>query len=197
MIDFINHNAGILQMVFSLIVAFSTAAYAYLTSKIMKDNREMRRAQTDAKIMIGLDYSPEHFGFYYLIVKNEGMGPANDVTFRVEGLETGQHEIVEAVDNLAFIKKGLPYLSAGQSIRTLLCGTSEDAEEKFATYLTMHVSYQTSSGDTKNDIYSLDFGIFRGLLQLGTPSLLSISESLKSITKDIHALQRRSADLKS
>jgi hypothetical protein len=189
MLQTLNDNAGALQVVFAAFVTLATIVYAVLTWSLVRETRRMRRAQTDAKMVIGLNTRSEQINLVDVFIRNEGMGPAYDVQFRAEPVgSSGYAEILESIRSLGFIDQGLEYFSPGQEIRSFLTTMVGDFEEKLATRIRVVVDYTTASGEHKSDVYVLDLSIFRGLHQLGTPDLYSIAESLKSVKDDIRHL---------
>jgi hypothetical protein len=187
-LNFLNNNAGAFQVVFAAVVAVATAVYAILTWRLVSETRRMRRAQTDAKMAIGLDVRKEQINLVDLFVRNEGVGPAYDVEFEVGMLGDGHPEILESVQTLGFIDQGIGYFSAHQEIRSFLTTMVGDFESKVATKIRVTVSYSTASGEHVVDPYVLDFAIFKGRHQLGEPDLYSIAKSLKALAKDVDHL---------
>lgn len=184
-LDVLNQNTGALQVVFSAVVTAATVAYAVLTWKLVSETKRMRRAQTNAKMTIGLDSRPEYLNFIDVFVRNEGVGPAYDIRFEVEMLDaSGDCSILEAIESLGFIEQGMDYFSPGQEIRSFLTSMTDDFEAKMRTRIRVKISYTTASGEKANDAYVLDFSVFKGRSQLGEPDLHSIAKSLKSIAKD-------------
>lgn len=185
----LNDNAGTIQVVFSALVTLATLVYAVLTWRLVTETRRMRRAQTDAKVAVGLDSRPEYRNFVELFVRNEGVGPAYDVRFTVEMLDAaGDDSVFKTVQSLGFVEKGLDYFSPGHEIRSFLTTVSDeqkDYEAKMATRIRVRTSYRSGAGDKIGDTYALDFSVFKGLRPLGEPDLHSIANSLKAIAGDL------------
>lgn len=188
MLDFLNDNAGVFQVVFAGVVAVATAVYAILTWRLVSETRRMRRAQTDAKMAIGLDVREQQVNLVDLFVRNEGVGPAYAVRFEVEMLGDGYATILESITALGFVSQGLEYFSPHQEIRSFLTSMIGDFESKLATRIRVTVSYSTASGERLSDDYMLDFSLFRGRHQLGEPDSYSIAKSLKSLAGDVDRL---------
>ncbi len=141
----------------------------------------MRKAQTDAKVTVGLSSRKETISFLDFFVRNEGIGPAYDVKFKVHPVHSGDESIMTKITSLGFIGKGLDYISPNQEIRTFLTSMLEGFETKIETAIKVTVAYHTSSGEEVTDSYLLDFSIFRGLQQLGKPDLYNISKDIEKI----------------
>jgi len=104
----------------------------------------------------------------------------------MEDGSAGDQRVLDSLNQLGFIERGIPYLSAGQEIATFLASMLEDFELKMATAIRVGVEYRTASGERMTDSYLLDFSMFRGISQLGDLPLVSIADSLKDLKKDFH-----------
>jgi heme/copper-type cytochrome/quinol oxidase subunit 2 len=60
MIDFLNKNAGALSVVFSFVVMIATVVYALLTWFLVRENKTLRKAETEPNISVYLE--PEEQG---------------------------------------------------------------------------------------------------------------------------------------
>jgi hypothetical protein len=185
----LNDNAGAIQVIFAALVTLATLVYAGLTWSLVTETRRMRRAQTDAKMVIGLDVREEQINLVELFVRNEGVGSASDIRFDVEMLgSTGHSEILESILSLGFIDQGLAYFSPGQEIRSFLTSMAIEFEAKLSTKIQVTITYSTASGERASDTYVLDLAVFKGRHQLGEPDLHSVAKSLKSLAKDVDHL---------
>lgn len=185
LLQFLNQNSGAIQVVFSGLVTLATLIYAVLTWKLVSETRRMRKAQTDAKVTVGISSRKEVISFLDFFVRNEGVGPAYNIKFKIHQISSGDESIITKITSLGFIEKGLDYLSPNQEIRTFLTSMLERFETIIETALRVMVTYHTSSGEELSDSYSLDFSIFRGLKQLGKPDLHSIAKDMEKIQKNI------------
>lgn len=182
----LNENAGAIQVIFSALVTAATVVYAVLTWMLVSETRRMRRAQTDAKVAISLDSRPGYLNFIDLLVRNEGVGPAYDIRFEVAMVGGGGDDsVLEAIQSLGFVEHGMDYFSPGQEIRSFLTSMTENFEAKMKTRIQVRTCYRTASGEQVNDVYLLDFSVFKGRCQLGEPDLHSIAKSLKSIATEL------------
>jgi len=189
-LNYLNSNSGAFTVVFSCVVAVSTFIYAILTWRLVSETRKMHKSQTDAKVTIGIKTRDDYINFIDFVVKNEGVGPAYNIIFDIEPVEQNKTEksILETINGLGFIKKGIEYLSPQQEFRTFLTSMIENSEEKIETAINIKVSYTTSSGERINDKFLLDFSIFEKLIQLGTSPLTKIAKDIETIRQDIDRL---------
>lgn len=186
----LNQNSGAIQVLFSGLVTVATVVYAILTWSLVRETTRMRKAQTDAKVMVGVNCRKETINFLDFYIVNEGMGPAYDIKFKLSCSSVGEGDtsIVTKLNELGFIQKGIDYLSAKQEIRTFLTSMLENFEAKIQTVVKVEASYRTGAGDVVKDNYIIDFSVFRGLNQLGEPDLYKIAKSIEKIEKNIEHL---------
>ena len=109
-----------LLILFTGVVAVSTAFYAFLPSRLVYETRRMREVQTEPKVSVRTELSHDvGHGGIELVVRNEGQGPAQNVRFEFEG-DPYYFNKDRPFDQLPVIKNGLPYLGPNQSFRFLL-----------------------------------------------------------------------------
>ena len=183
----LNDNAGAIQVIFSALVTAATIVYALLTWRLVSETRRMRRAQTDARMTVTVESRPEYLNFVDLRVRNQGLGPAYDVRFKVSVQSEGcDEELLNRIHELGYIKHGLPYFSPNQEIGTFLVSLTDDFESKMKSKINIAISYRTAAGERVRDDYLIDFSSFEGIHQLGTPDLHQIAKSTKELAKDFH-----------
>lgn len=189
-LTFLNQNSGAIQVLFSGLVTFATVVYAILTWSLVRETTRMRKAQSDAKVMVGISSRKETISFLDFYIINEGMGPAYDIKFQVSHSNVGDGDasIVAKINELGFIQNGIDCLSARQEVRTFLTSMFENFEVKVKTVIRVEVSYRTGAGDIVKDAYTIDFSVFRGMQQLGEPDLYRIAKAIEKIEKNIDHL---------
>ena len=188
LLKFLNENSGAIGVIFSALVTLATLVYAILTWKLVNETRRMRKAQTDAKVTVRVEPRKEMINFIDFIICNEGMGPAYNVQFDLQpqSAQIKDKSITDKIQSLGFIQRGIEYLSPNQEIRTFLTSLLKNFEKKIDTKFYIHVSYRNASGEQFEDKYLIDMSIFKGINQLGKPSLYSIAKSLEQIQNDFH-----------
>lgn len=187
-LDFLNSHSGALQVVFAGVVAIATVFYAVLTRSLVRETKRMRRAQTDAKVVMGLEPRSDWLNWIEIYVRNEGVGPATNVTFAVTMSDpaSGDATLADKIRSFGFVDKGLSYMSPRQEIRSFFTSLTEDFELKMSTVLNIDIAWTNPSGDITQDRYVLDLSIFRGRSQLGEPDMHTIAKSLEKLQKDLH-----------
>ena len=183
-VDVIN----ILIAVFSGVVALSTGVYAFLTWKLVSETRRMREAQTEPRVSVQLELSNQAgYGGLQLVIRNEGMGPAQDISFEVQGdLEHFvTNGIGRRIDEIPVIKDGLKHLGPDRQF-TLILGWlfGEAFQRANKNPWIFHVSYKSQAGKLRKEAYVLDFSAFSHLIIGGGDPLRGIEKHLDAIQKE-------------
>ena len=110
-----------LLIIFSFAVAISTIFYAFLTYKLVCESKRMRELQIEPLVVVKVE--PEHTGWhgYEVVIKNEGQGPAKNVSFSFKGDATYFRNSFTMggpppINELPIIKDGLTYLGRKTNI---------------------------------------------------------------------------------
>lgn len=205
-LEYLNHNSGGFNVIFSGLVAVATIVYALLTWKLVSETRKMREAQTEPNIIITIQPSEEWINFIDIIIQNIGLGPAYIIKF--ETSPDFEYEKGKSLSELGIMKQGLKILAPNQKYKFFLTNmletwaektiTPETGEEKITQHETfaekiktqfdIKVTYQNSIGKKYEYTYPIDFTHLAGLIQTGTHPLYKISENIEDIKKDIHSL---------
>lgn len=187
MLAYLNQNSGALTVIFTAVVTISTVVYAVLTAILVKETRKMRQAQTEPKIEVVLKPSEEWISLIRLHIKNIGLGPAYDISFKVSA-ESGNEGAIALIEDLTkanFFKTGLKYLGPGHEIVTGYTQMTNKYELKIESVLNFDLQYRDSTQKNYDDFFRVDFSEFKGRNQIGTPHLYSIAESLKKLEKSM------------
>ena len=182
-IKFVNEHAGVLSLLFSLVVAVSTVFYVILTRSLVKETKKLRRAQTEPMISIYLKPREEYLNWIELVVENIGAGPAFDV--RVTPKSDMKCFGNKDLSSFGFVKNGIRYLGVNQCYRVFIVDMTEDVDEKLQIKIPIKVIFKgTENREIVRD-YVLGFSQFEGLNQLGVPPLHRIADSLENIAARI------------
>ena len=153
----------ILMIVFTAVVAISTTVYTCLTWKLLSETRNMRKAQTEPRVIVRVALVENDR--LDLVVHNVARGLAKEVRIEFDGDPT-YFDTERPVDRFPVITNGLPYLEANQLLAFPLGSPTEqqlnratEAPWTFRTY------YKTEEGDPKEDVYVQDFSQFVGLVR--------------------------------
>ncbi len=183
----------VLIVIFTGVVALSTAVYAILTWRLVTETRRMREIQTEPRVSIRAEADNAGFRGYELVIQNQGQGVARNVRFEFEGdpsyfRNSWVNRSPPAVNDLPIIKNGLDYLEPNQLYRFPL-GTvsSEEFERAIKTPWTFRTCYESLYGKRKSDTYVVDFSQFSGMF-FDSNHPKEMAEYMKAVREDLHRL---------
>ena len=187
---FLSTNSGAINVIFSGVVTVATTVYAVLTWKLVSETRHMRKVQTEPKIEITLRAVDEAIHIQRLHVKNIGLGPALQLTFKPKVLagEEGAQSLINELTQTHFFKSGISYLGPGEQRYSHYTQMTENFEAKISSVIAFDLEYKSATGLDYKDTLIIDMSEYKGSYQLGKPHLYSIALSLEKIQKDIDHL---------
>jgi hypothetical protein len=108
------------------------------------ETRQMRRAQTEPKLVAYIEPREEFINFGHLYVQNVGAGPAFDVSFELIAKENdeGAKLLVEDFSQSRFLTTGVDYIGPSQKLRSRYTSFTKEFEKKISAVLTVKVSYK-------------------------------------------------------
>lgn len=187
LLAFLNTNSGAINVIFSGVVTIATAVYAVLTWKLVSETRQMRKVQTEPKIEITLRSVDEAIHIQRLHVRNIGLGPALQVTFRPKVLagDDGAQSLINELTQTHFFTSGISYLGPGEQRYSHYTQMTENFESKIASVIAFDLEYKSATGLDYKETLIIDMSEHKGSYQLGKPHLYSIALSLEKIQKNI------------
>jgi len=150
----------------------------------------MREVQTEPKLQVTVSSLGFAIHIVRLYVRNVGLGPALNVTFKPKVLAGGQSAeklLAEFVD-VNFFSIGLKHFGPGQERVSAYTQLTEDRDGKMASVLAIDVTYRSATGKRYSDSLVVDMSELKGDYQLGKPHAYAIAQSLEKMQKDIHHL---------
>ena len=188
MLSFLNQNSGAFTVIFSGVVAISTAVYAILTWRLTSETRKMREAQTTPNVLVTVESGAGNFRNLYLVVKNVGLAPAYDIKFTT----SPDFLIVKdySLSMVGFVKNGLGILAPGQEIKTFLYSPSLDkSKSQIDAVLNIEIVYKGVDEKQIKQNYQINLSQFKRILSVTTRS--SYDNDLLSRIQDIaRAIER-------
>ena len=142
-------------LIFSGIVAISTAIYAILTWKLVTETKQMRMNQYEPYVMFYLSKGETITEYLFLNIVNIGQGTAKNVKFEI--LEAPMFNDKKMTD-ISFFVKGVKYFPPKKNYRHFLGswqGLTRD--EILSRNLVIKVSYTDIFEKEKEEIFSLSF----------------------------------------
>jgi hypothetical protein len=190
LLEFLNKNSGALTVLFTAVVTVATAVYAALTWVLVKETRMMREVQTEPKLQVTVSSFDFAIHIVRLHVRNVGLGPALNVTFKPKVLAGGQsaEKLLAEFTDVNFFSVGLKHFGPGQERVSGYTQLTEDHDGKMASVLAIDVTYSSATGKSYSDSLVVDISELKGSYQLGKPHIYAISQSLEKMQKDIHHL---------
>ncbi|WP_420227326.1 hypothetical protein [Pigmentiphaga litoralis] len=190
LLDFLNKNSGALTVIFTAVVTVATAVYAALTWVLVKETRMMREVQTEPKLQVTVSSFDFAINIVRLYVRNVGLGPALNVTFKPKVLAGGQsaEKLLAEFTNVNFFTVGLKHFGPAQERVSAYTQLTEDHDGKMASVLAIDVTYSSATGKRYWDSLVVDMSELKGGYQLGKPHAYAIAQSLEKLQKDIHHL---------
>ena len=191
-------NPGAVTAVATVVIAFSAVFTAIVTRMLARENRLLRKAGTEPKVVAYL--TPElgrHVPLINLNVANIGQGPAQNVVYSIDAEENDFEEY-----NVLFLKHNaqpmIAFLPQGERIRAILgtdelLGDSGTGNAPFKPPLppfNVTVRYENLEGKSYKDTHLLDVSHFANM---GGPAVApehEIAEALKEIEQHVRKLSR-------
>lgn len=190
MMELTENYQDIATLIFSGVVALSTVVYAVLTALLVVETRQMRRAQTEPKLVAYVEPREEFINFAHLYIQNVGPGPAFDVSFKLTAKkdDEGAQLLIDDFSKSRFLETGVEYIGPTQRMRSRDTAFTQEFDKKIKAILNIELSYRSSTGKKYSDKYSIDMSQFEGAGGLGIPHLYSIAQSLKKFQEDFHRI---------
>lgn len=187
LLDTLNQNAGAFNVLFGGVVMLATAVYAVLTAVLVVETRKMRRAQTEAEVVVRLQPSEKWINLIELVVENVGMGTAYDITLKATTDQ--EYEPGKRLSDLGLFKHGIRVLSPRQSLKTFLMSivgkVDKIKDPSGPLRFTIVTRYRNVLGEPMERTFELDLQYLLGLRQAGTPPLEKLADSIENIQKDL------------
>ena len=190
MIELIQQHKELATLIFSGVVTLSTVIYAILTALLVTETRQMRRAQTEPKIVAFVEPREEFITFGHLYIQNVGAGPALNISFELNSKpeDEGAKLLIKDFSKSRFLETGVDYIGPNQRIKSQYTAFTEEFNKKIKAIFTVTIKYKSSTNREYSDTYTIDMSQFEGAGDLGTPHLYSIAQSLKKLQEDVHKI---------
>lgn len=196
--DFLNSNSGALTVIFTAVVTVATAVYAALTWILVKETRMMREVQTEPKLQVTVSSFDFAIHIVRLHLRNVGLGPALNVTFKPKVLAGGEsaEKLLAEFTDVNFFNVGIKHFGPGQERVSAYTELTVDHDGKMASMLAIDVTYSSATGKRYSESLVVDMSELKGGYQLGKPHAYAVVQSLEKIQGDIHKLATGSHRIK-
>lgn len=187
----INQNAA-------AVTAFATIAIAVLTFMLARENKMLREAGTEPKVVAYLVPHPDGNGGVNFVLANIGQGPAINIKFSLEYDEADFNSHSALLHNDAD-RTALTVLPHGEKISSLLGvgyvlfgGGKSDGPDTPLKPFTVRITYSDLKGHARNSQHEIDIQQFRGLAGLANkPADRDIADSVKMIEKHLGTISKQ------
>ena len=186
-ITWLNTNSGAITAIATVVLVGITAFYAWVTKKMLEENRQLRLDAHKPEIAIYLRSHPARIVLKFLCVENIGAGAAHDVRFRTDLSFTPDGK--DSLENVRFLKEGINYLQPGGKRECLLASIVEHPEltDKL---LDISVTYKDLVNKEHERCFCLNFGEGIGSSHDGSP-FFKIAEALENIHSVLISLSQQ------
>jgi hypothetical protein len=144
----------------TIVLAFLTARYVRLTSKLVEETRAARAPG----VVVDIEFDEI---IARLVVANRGASPAHNLKINVSerNLVWSQTPGEPKFSDLSPVKNGVSFLPPGRTLRYLVYALDVRATlaNKESGVVEFSLTYQDDSGQTFNRQFSIDFGAFNDM----------------------------------
>ena len=187
--DWIAKNDGAVIAIATAAIALSTLFTVVLTWRLVRENRLLRKAETEPEVVGYLAIHPLHLTLLNFVLANVGRGPARNVKFEldVDEKELTSRDILlkNSVD-----RKPISVIPQGEVITAYFGNGGHVTEEPKLPPFNVNIEYEDLKGRQQCRTYLLDVGQFEGLGLLGDVPEKQMADSLKKIEEHVRALKR-------
>lgn len=189
-----------------LIASFSAIAASVASIATFlgwKENRELRKAQTDPFIDVKLETVDYHISLFRLKITNTGKGGAFDLKVSLRPQTSLNHEsiqitqrIIDIFNDSKFMIEGINYLAPldYKNTRYLNFYGGEEknitVDDFFSTILIARVEFNDLNGKSFSREYEIDVSELGDTYKLGKTFEESVPQSLEKMQKDIHDINQ-------
>lgn len=178
-------NQGVVTAAATVVIA----VMAYLTWRVTRtlahENRLLRKAGTEPKVVAYLTIPPLYRIFWNFVLANVGQGPARNVTFKFDADEEDFEAHDVALRN-SVDRKAISFLPQGERICVYFGKGPQLFKEPRLRPFNVIIEYDDMNGRHHCERCPLDVAQFEGITIIGTPPEKEIATALKDIEKHIN-----------
>lgn len=169
-----------LTAVSTLFIAGGTTVSAILTRALIRENRLLRKADAEPRVVAYLANHPHHWDLIRFVISNVGRGAARNVSFRFLTREADFESHGVSVSNTPD-RRPLGFLPQGETYAVFFGAVDRLLAKPRLRPFQVAVSYQDLDGRPRSEKFLLDVGQFEGFRSLGAPPEREMADSLKQI----------------
>ncbi len=184
MIAWLNANSAAVTAIATVVLTATTIVYAWLTGVLALENRRLRKAGTEPKVIAYLFPDARHVNILHLVVANVGKGTAKNVSieFEADADDFASHGIEHRPRVRRPLVSFLPqderlFHFFGNALDMFKAGPPKD--------FVVHVRYEDMNGRSRSGSYKASVADLEGFRRIGEPPEYTAAEALKGIKDEI------------
>ena len=183
--EFLNHlngNSGAYITLLTVVLTIATAAYAWLTWRLLREAMRVRELQHQPEMVASLEGRGNFNSKLYLRLRNIGTGTAFDVRLSIH---PDMALFKRHLSEMGEFKNGIPYVRAGGSWSIYLTSLhSSETREQAKTDFAITIDYRHAERTSQQRIYRL------GTLTAAAEFYGAEPDSLESIRQELEYLRQ-------
>ncbi len=158
-IDWLNSNHGLVSAIATMVIASFAGITVWLTKSLADENRLMRKAGTEPKVVAYLATDSQRPHTINFVLANVGRGPARNVEFTIEGDmdDFVAHDVSSAFRSHSG-GRGTDMLPQSERIQSFFGVGPALLKPPPLHCFKVSITYEDMNGKTHKDSYQLDVG---------------------------------------
>lgn len=171
---------GAIAALATAVIALMAIVTAFLTGGLIRENRLLRKAGMEPKVVAYLTTHPQYATMVNFVLANIGQGAARNVRFRfdAEPQDFASHNV--QIDNTVE-REAISLLPQGEKIEAFFGAGPDLYKEPRLRPFKVVIDYEDMTGKRRSGTHVLDVSEFDGLITLGEPAERAIADALKKI----------------
>ena len=158
-IEWLNSNHGLISAIATVVIASFAGITVWLTRTLAEENRLMRKAGTEPKVVAYLATDSRRPHAVNFVLANVGRGPASNVEFAIEGdmSDFAAHDVSSSFTSHAG-GRGTDMLPQGECIQSFFGIGPALLSPPALRCFEVSITYEDLSGGTHKNSCQLDVG---------------------------------------
>ena len=179
-LKFLNMHQAEITVIATIFIAVSAIITAVATKTLARENKLLRKAETEPKVVAYLTLDPIYWGCFNFVLANVGRGPARNISFKFDAdhQEFKNHDV--ALKNSAD-REAISFLPQGESISVFFGSSIDLYKDPRLKPFDVIIKYDDMSDKHRCERCRIDVAQFEGFTSLGKPPEQEAADSLKKI----------------